>query len=217
MQCSAVSFPSTFLDLDSLDYASVLPPPPDEKSYAEKSDHVILHCTLDTATPDQVSYAMSHIEDSVFDYSEILGSHFNNKEYPITSAFFDVVTADVFHANTIAKSHFKHPRPDTWKKMSEDDPEEGYSYPSAHTSRAFVWAELLSQLFPQYKNEFYKEAEKKAWSRVIIGRHYPSDVCAGKAYAHYLVQKLTADPAFQKSWQIVHLEIAQKNSSLTSL
>ena len=218
MQCSAAplssstsnSLPSTFLNLDSLDYVHVLQPPPEQGSYAEKSDHVILHCTFDTATPEQINYAMSFIKDSVFDYSEVLGSHFNKKECPITAAFFDVVTADVFHANTVAKSYFKHPRPDTWKKMTEDDPELGYSYPSAHTARAFVWAELLSQLLPQYKNDFYKEAEKKAWSRVILGRHYPSDVCAGKVYAHYLVQQLLANPDFQNPFKEVQEELSQQ-------
>ena len=212
------SLPATFLDISSLDYTSVLQPPPAEGSYFSETDKTILHYSMDAATPDQISYAMSFIEDSVFDYSEVLGSTFNKGEYPTTAAIFEIITADVCRANGIAKNYFKHPHPDTWRKMSDDDLDfdAGYSYPSAHASRAFVWAELLSQLLPQYEDAFFKEAEKKSWSRVIIGRHYPSDVCAGKIYAHYLVQKFHENPDFQKAWNSLQQEVSRNSSLVTA-
>lgn len=205
---SGVTLTPFFLNIDSLEITKVIPPPPEEGSVLAADDLTIQHYAMATATPEQVNYAMGIIEDSVFDYSEVLGSYFKPEEFPVTEAFFKKVCNDITAANLAAKNSFQHARPLTWRKMTPDDKDFGYSYPSGHTTRAFVWAELLSQLFPEFKDAIFKEAEKKAWSRVILGRHYPSDVCSGQLYAHYLVQQFLDNPEFQKEWTAVQAEVA---------
>lgn len=60
------------------------------------------------------------------------------------------------------------------------------SYPSGHASTSFAAASILGSLMPDRVAEFQRLAESVAYSRVISGHHYPSDVAAG-AYVGALV------------------------------
>ena len=72
-----------------------------------------------------------------------------------------------------------------------------YSYPSSHTSDAFVGAAVAAHLMPGRAAEFTQLAEQVAYSRVYAGVHYLSDVTAaawlGSAIAGYVM----ATPAAQ--------------------
>ena len=83
----------------------------------------------------------------------------------------------------------------------------GYSYPSGHSTRAFLWEALLAKVFPSDQRALENQAERKAWNRVILGRHYPADVYAGKFFGIYLAQKLLENPAFQKEWPAIEAEM----------
>jgi undecaprenyl-diphosphatase len=56
-----------------------------------------------------------------------------------------------------------------------------FSFPSGHTSTAFVGAVIMGHYFPKYKPVFYSLAGLVALSRVYIGVHYPLDVLVGVA------------------------------------
>lgn len=225
---SEIALTPFFLDIDALEIAKVLPPPPGAQPTEENSatpkqgltreeDLFIQECATATATQEEKDYAMRMIEDSVFDFSEVLGANFTAEQFPLTKAFFDKVCNDTNIACTAAKNLLQGSRPPTWTKMSPDDLDFGYTYPSGHTARAFLCAELLSLSFPQYKEALLKEAEKKAWSRVIIGRHYPSDVYAGKIYAEYLFLKFLENTDFQNEWTAAQKEITEKSSLLITI
>lgn len=215
-----------FLDRDSLKITTVLPPPPgnppSEESHApqqfltQEEDLYFQECAMATAGEAEKNHAMSIIYDSVFDYAEIFGPHFSAAQFPLTKAFFDKIRNDVIVACTAAKNTFQRPRPASWTKMTPEDKEIGYTYPSGHTTRAFVIAELLCSVFPQSQKALLQEAERISWSRVIIGRHYPSEVFAGKLYADYLVTKFYENPAFQKEWSAVQEELIENAALLVT-
>lgn len=150
------------------------------------------------ATQDEKLAALTAI-DNVFAFSSVLGGQFNYKKLKEVETFFQKVDSDVGVAVSAAKKTFRRPRP---MKSS------GFSYPSGHSTRAFVREALLSEIFPKCQEALYNQAQQFAQNRVIIGRHYPRDIAAGEIYGKYLADQFRKNLVFQREWSEVKKEIA---------
>ena len=72
------------------------------------------------------------------------------------------------------------------------------SFPSAHTTLAFMMATLLAGWFPRYRTLFYLAAGLIGWTRIYLALHYPTDVIAGgllgygitKLFVHWIDLRL---------------------------
>ncbi len=86
------------------------------------------------------------------------------------------------HATSAAKKHFDRTRPAN-QAGSGLDPSiatpKSKSFPSGHTSHAFAYAEVLAEVDPANANTYRDVAQQVAYSRVVGGVHYPSDIVAG--------------------------------------
>ncbi|MBU3677478.1 MAG: phosphatase PAP2 family protein [Chitinophagaceae bacterium] len=96
-----------------------------------------------------------------------------------------VITASVV-ANTgatfVLKRMFNRPRPAlTYPDIRAYELETKYSFPSGHTSNAFVTATSLSLAFKKWYVVVpaYAWATGVGYSRMHLGMHYPTDVLAG--------------------------------------
>ena len=56
---------------------------------------------------------------------------------------------------------------------------------------------LLAELFPEQKEAILEVGRQIGWDRVLIGKHFPTDVNAGRVLGQAIVRELLASPAFQ--------------------
>ena len=82
------------------------------------------------------------------------------------------------------------------------------AYPSAHSGNSWVAAYVFSELLPAHRDVFERGAAEMAFSREILGVHFPSDSTSGRALARQIVDRLKAVPAFQKDAEAARAEIA---------
>ncbi len=206
---------AAFINPASYDINSIIPAPPQPGTEQYRIDTGYLKNARATANKEALDKAIAASHDSVFDYSQTLGAWFNSKDLPKTTALFKKITKETDHAIDVAKHCFARTRPIYWIETGDPQKKNGYSYPSGHTTRAFVWADLLANALPDMTKQLHHEARQKAWYRVILGRHYPADVRAAKLYGKFLAEQFLKDPSFQKEWAgvVAELQAARKVST----
>ncbi len=204
---ASIAQATPFIDPKNYDITKIIPPPPQPGSEEYRIDTGFLKNVRATGTKGQIERGNKASHDSVFDYSETLGDWFNPQDLPKTAALFDKVNKETKKAIELAKHYFTRTRPETWIETGDIEKSNGYAYPSGHTTRAFVWANLLANALPKEQKALHKQGRQKAWYRVILGRHFPADVRAGKLYGQFLAKEFLKSPEFQKQWPSVREEI----------
>ena len=69
-----------------------------------------------------------------------------------------------------------------------------YSFPSGHATVSFAAATVVAAWLPRLAIPAYALAAAIAWSRVVVGVHYPLDVLAGAALGVGIGLLITALP-----------------------
>lgn len=115
--------------------------------------------------------------------------------------FFEHLSYDLDTAVTNMKRRYRRTRP--YKAYPEQlrpciKKSETYSYPSAHSSFAWVFAYVLLDMAPEHKAEFFAKAAEIAQDRVIGGVHFPSDIAAGKVFGGLYHAELLKSPGYLK-------------------
>jgi len=81
----------------------------------------------------------------------------------------------------VLKNGFKRSRPEAALKnfRSIIKPSDKFSFPSGHTSAAFMMATLFGYFYPSLMIPLYCWASLVGFSRVVLGVHFPTDTLVG--------------------------------------
>lgn len=197
-----------YLRAASFDLRKILPDAPADDSLATRADLEVVLQVQARRTPDQIAVATQFEVLTVFDFDTVLGAWFGVANLPFTAGFFDQVNADRAAVSNLGKAIWNRPRPpllDPRIKPAAAFTTSG-SYPSGHATQAFVQAGLLAAAFPEKREALREHARLIAWSRVIGGVHYPSDIVAGQILGDRLVEEFLQVPAVREALDRVRAE-----------
>jgi acid phosphatase (class A) len=191
------------------DAIALLAPPPLPDSPEQAADLAEVRSICHGAPSNEVSTAMTEKKFSAFTFAPEIGDFFRADKLPRTEEFFHAVEKDAESVVDNAKDHWKRPRPYSIDpSLAGGKLEKSFSYPSGHSTESMVLGLVLADLFPDQREAILAKARQIGWHRVEIGRHYPTDIYAGRVLAQAIVREMRQDSAFQRDFSAVKAEIA---------
>ena len=184
------------LNPDSLIQVVGLPPPPG--SAAAREDLAILLWLQDARTPEMEANAWLLLERNLGSFSRALGVDMDKSTPTINAALKTFLTSvDAVMGNL--KNRYQRLRP--FIAHSQIKPclprEQGYSFPSAHSTWYRTASELLADLVPERRSRLVAVGSHGGNSRVLCGVHYPSDVQAGQRLGVAAAAQLITSPQWK--------------------
>ncbi len=192
-----------------VDLVHILAPPPKLGTNADTADFNAVLTAQNERSPEQIKSAQADAEFTVFRFADVLGPDFKTENLPFTTEFFKRVLSDENLAVAAAKAYFNRPRPFVShaeiKPVVEQPP--NASYPSGHSTFAYVHAILLADIAPEKAAALFARADAFAHNRVIAGVHYPTDIEAGRISAAVIDNLFLHDPRFLADLDKVRAEM----------
>jgi acid phosphatase (class A) len=149
--------------------------------------------------------------DNLFYLGRGLGDWFRREELPLTTELLSRTIHDAMVYMVEFKLKYARARPYVVEpKLKVAQPLPHGAFPSGHSFGSFVNAEMLSRLAPDRREELLNSAQEFAWSRELLGVHYPSDSEAGRIWAAEFVKFLFENKQFVKDFEAVKQEWKQK-------
>ncbi len=187
----------------------LLAPPPVPDSPEQAADMAEVRAVCHTAPGNDVAIAYTEKKFNVFNFTPAIGTFFHSNNLPQTTAFFERVQKDAEAVTDNAKDFYKRPRPYVINpSLANGKLEKSFSYPSGHSTESMVLALVLADLLPDKHDAIIAEARSIGWHRVMIARHYPTDIYAGRVLAQAIVKQMKKSDKFQKDFAKAKAEIA---------
>ncbi|MDB6121169.1 MAG: hypothetical protein JWQ71_162 [Pedosphaera sp.] len=197
-----------YLASQKTDTISLLAPPPLPGSPEQAADLAATVAIHQNRKPSEAAAGMAEDKFTIFYFTPSIGKYFQPDALPKTEAFFRQVEKETKEVTNIAKDYWKRSRPYTVdQRLAPDKTEKSFSYPSDHSTRATVFALLLADLVPSKREDIMSIGRDIGWHRVVLGKHYPTDIYAGRVLAQAIVRDLKANSDFQHAFAEVKVEI----------
>ncbi len=195
---------------EKIDAIALLAPPPLPGSAEQAADLAEVRSVHWSHPASEEAIAlMENTNLSWTDFSSVFGCFSQPGNLPKTELFFKRVLRDTGSLVTIAKNHWKRERPYVIDpSLAQGEPTPGFSYPSGHSTIGTVYALILAEMFPEKREAILAIGRNLGWHRVILAKHYPTDVVAGRVLGQAIVRELNASPEFQHDLHEVRAEIS---------
>jgi acid phosphatase (class A) len=181
------------------DGIALLAPPPAPGSAEAAADLASARAVFDARTPAEQARAFKDASLSLFLFEPAIGPFFKPGRLPKTEALFQKVKTDIAEAINIPKEYWKRQRPcQLDERLSLGAPEKSFGYPSGHSARGTVYSLVLAEVFPEQREAILAIGRDIGWDRVLIGKHFPTDIHAGRVLGQAIVRELRSSPAFQR-------------------
>ena len=198
-----------YLPAGQPDAMDLLAPPPLPGSPEQAADLAEVRSVCRAAPSNEVAAALAERKFSVFNFAPVIGDFFQAGKLPRTGEFFHHVQKDAETVTGAAREYWKRPRPYAVDPtLAAGKLEKSFSYPSGHSTESMVLALVLADLFPARREAILAEARGIGWHRVEIGRHYATDIYAGRVFAQAIVREMKKNADFQADFAGVKAEIA---------
>jgi len=194
-----------------MDIASLMPPPPVKGSPADLAD---LQAVIDAqahASDARKAQTVADSDETIYVmFSNVLGSNFVEAKLPKTSHLFARIGDSEDDTLDAAKPVFGRLRPwmghpDQVKVIAK--PTKSGAYPSGHTTRVAMGAIFLSAMVPEKQADIWARAEDYAYSRVIGGMHYPTDIESGWRAGTAMAAMMQQQPEFRADFDAAKAEL----------
>jgi acid phosphatase (class A) len=199
-----------YFDSASVDLKALLPAPPADGSPTTKQEIDLILEKQKACTPEELVRIRQEVHLNVWLFGNVLGPWFTEKNLPVTAAMLQRVNATEQPIVESGKEFWNRPRPflqDSRVHPPIDLPTNA-SYPSGHSTFAYLNALVLAELAPDLKDAILARGLQIGDDRVMAGVHFPSDVDAGHTLARDLFARLVATPAFQSDLARAKAEVA---------
>jgi acid phosphatase (class A) len=188
----------------------ILAPPPEPGSVEQAADLAEVEAVHQARTRTEEDAAHSERRPPLSVFTPAIGPVFDPGKLPRTTALFKHVGDDTAAVEDVVKHYWKRARPyqvDT--NLSDGDAESPFtSYPSGHSTHATVYALILADLLPEHRDPILAEGRLLGWHRVIIAKHYPTDIYAGRVLGQAIYRELITNADFERDFAAAKAEIA---------
>lgn len=175
--------------------------PPKNSSLRTQAEIARLLELQKTRTPEDIERIKKEIKLVGFQFDDLSYPEIVDiKKRPKTAALAKAANGDIVIVMFQAKQYFNRVRPhalDPRIKPAIKVPDHA-SYPSGHSTQAYMWAYLLCELTPTEKHAAILAGAKLiAQDRELAGVHYQSDTALGKRIARQVVDMWMANAKFR--------------------
>jgi acid phosphatase (class A) len=189
---------TSYLPPGKPDGAELLPPPPLPGSAEQAADMASVRAVFHGRTEAEKKRATMDSGLSFTLFGPAIGADFDLEKLPKTKAMLEKMKKDIQGAIDLPKNHYQRQRPYQLDEgLVFGKPESSFGYPSGHSARGTVYAMLLAELFPEKKEAILAIGRDIGWDRVLIGKHFPTDIYAGRVLGRAIVRELKKSEAFQ--------------------
>ena len=146
---------------------------------------------------------------NLFHMGRQLGDWFSPESLPVTADFMAKVWSDASYYIWAHKFRSNRLRPYQLDSRIENLEDPNFpAYPSGHAGNSYVAAYVFELLLPEHRELFVANARDMAYSREILGVHFPSDSEAGRVLARQLVDRMLEVPQFRTDLEASRREVA---------